>query len=57
MSDEKYPLRVELRALKDKELVYKDSEVGSGLVSLGDAMRALERLEIDLLNYYKITRC
>lgn len=55
-SNKDYPLIEEISLLKDKELVYKHSETGSNLVSLDDAIRCLERLEIKLLNYYKIPR-
>ena len=42
------PLQEELANLKEKELVYKHSETPTGLVSIGDATRCLERLEVEL---------
>lgn len=50
----KNPLVVEMNLLRDRELVYKHSETGSGMISLGDALRSLERLEVALLNHYNI---
>jgi len=48
------PLVTEMNLLKDRELIYKHSETGSGMISLADALRSLERLEVALLNHYNI---